>query len=228
MNDKTYAQIRKVVIEPAFNSLQDSYGGIIFPEYSHTEIRSYYEDLLGYAKRHYMANQEGLLNRHKVSAALMIAILKAKPIKKVDAIYYTANESGESTAWPFNESLAITVALSVLRCFIKARVYYAFSGKLVSKHIFEDVCKEDLEIFAGGVPISQQELDDWEWELYQVRQDGAYNVLAIAHILSNLEKSARLEYFINHKERTPTYPESKNLTEDAIEMLTLEEVVGKQ
>lgn len=226
MTDKTYNLLCNRIIIPVFKHYQKTHGGILFPEYEFAEIRSYYEDLIGYAKRHYMSNQEGLLNRHKVSAALMIAILKAKPIKKISSDYYIPNKNSEPTAWPFNERLAITVALSVLRCFIDARVYYAFSGKLISRPIFEDVCKEDKIIFANGIPIRKQEREDWEWELYQIRQDGAYNVLAIAHILSNLEKCARLEYFLKHKDLSPTYPDQAKLTNDAVPMLTIEQAFG--
>lgn len=226
MTDKTYKLLCDRVIIPVFKHYQKTHGGIIFPDYELKEIKSHYEDLIGYAKRHYMSNQEGLLNRHKVSAALMIAILKAKPIKKINADYYAPNKEGEPTAWPFNERLAITVALSVLRCFIDARVHYAFSGKLISKPIFEDVCKEDKGIFENGIPISKREREDWEWELYQIRQDGAYNILAIAHILSNLEKCARLEYFLKHKDQSPTYPDQDKLTNVAVQMLTLEQALG--
>ena len=104
---------------------------------------------------------------------------------------------------------------------------YAFSGKLVSKPIFADVCKEDEIIFDKGVPIDKQEREDWEWELYQIRQDGAYNVLAVAHILSSIEKNARLEYFFKHKDIEPTYPDPDNLTDDAVKLLTLEDVFEK-
>lgn len=226
MKTETFNMICERLIRPTYERYEKSHGGIICPEYELTEIKEYYEDLIGYAKKHYMSNQEGVLNRHKVSAALMIAILKAKPIKKISADYYAPNEGGSAKAWPFNERLAITVALSVLRCFIEARVHYAFSGKVVSKPIFEDVCLQDRTIFANGIPISKQELEDWEWELYQIRQDGAYNVLSFAHVLSGLEKCARLEYFCKHKDETPVYPDPQKLTDDAVEMITVEQALN--
>ena len=228
MKAETFKMIWERLIIPTYECYEKSHGGIICPDYESTEIKEYYDDIIGYAKKHYMFNHEGVLNRHKVSAALMIAILKAKPIKKISADYYAPKEGGTATAWPFNERLAITVALSVLRSFIDARVYYAFSGKLVSKPIFEDVCRQDSVIFANGVPISKQELEDWEWELYQIRQDGAYNVLAFAHVLSGLEKCARLQYFFKHKDEIPEYPDPKNLTEEAVPMLTIDQVLNSK
>ena len=228
MTDKTYELLCSRIIVPVFKHYEETHGGIIFPEYEFKEIRSHYNDLINYAKRHYMSNQDGLLNRHKVSAALMIAILKAKPIKKISADYYCSFKDNQPVAWPFNERLAITVALSVLRSFIDARVHYAFSGKLISQPLYGDVCKEDLVIFQNGVPIDKQEREYWEWELYQIRQDGAYNVLAIAHILSSLEKCARLEYFVKHKDKTPTYPDGSILADSAVRLLTIEQAFGEK
>lgn len=225
MNSRTYSLLCNELILPTFKYLNTVHGGIIFPQSSLSEIKEHYEDLMNHAKRFYMANHNDDLNRHKVCAALMIAILKAKPIKKVAMSYYKDADTDEPIVWPFNESLAITVALSVLRMFILARVDYAFSGKMVSKSIFEDVCYEDKVIFEDGIPITEKERKEWEWELYQVRQDGAYNVLSLAHILSSIEKCARLEYFLENRELVPTYPDPSNLTEEPVLMLTIDEIL---
>ena len=226
MNSQTYSLLCDQLILPTFKHLSTIHGGIIFPKSCLNEIKEHYEDLINHTKLFYMANHDDALNRHKVCAALMIAILKTKPIKKVAMSYYDESDTDDPEIWPFNESLAVTVTLSVLRMFILARVDYAFSGKLVSKSIFEDVCYEDKNIFEDGIPISDKERKEWEWELYQVRQDGAYNILSIAHILSSIEKCARLEYFNKNKTLLPTYPDPKNLTDNAISMLTLDQILS--
>ena len=225
LNSHTYSLIYNKLILPTFKHLSIVHGGIFLPDSCQIEIKNHYEDLIGHTKLFYMANQEDDLNRHKVCAALMIAILKAKPIKKINVSYYAENSNDAPVVWPFNESLAVTVALSVLRAFILARVDYAFSGKLISKNIFEDVCYEDKIIFDKGIPISEKERKEWEWELYQVRQDGAYNVLSIAHILCSIEKCARLEYFQKNRELSPTYPDPQHLTEEAVPMLSIDQII---
>ncbi|MBQ3603965.1 MAG: hypothetical protein IJA02_09005 [Clostridia bacterium] len=224
MNKATLDIIWDKLVIPTYNHMQFKVGGLICPECGKDELHEHYEDIVKYAKKHYMFDENGVLNRHKIAAALMIAILKTKPIKKINAAYYQEDINGKMIHWPFNESLAITVGLSVLRAFIIARVDYAFSGKLISKQIFEDVTEEDTKIFSDGIPISEQERAEWEWELYQIRLDGSYNLLAIAHILKEIEKNCKLEYFWSTK-KTPTYPDPTNLTEDAIELISLDEIM---
>lgn len=206
MKQETYDIIWDRLIIPTFNDYNFKTGGIICPLAGYHEIYTYYNELVTFAKAHYMAKNTSLLNRHKVAAAIMIAILKAKPIKKIDPIFYEPDKDGNITVWPLNESLAITVALSILRAFIMERVDKAFKDEPVSKSVFEDVCKEDSIIFKKGIPITKKEREEWEWELYQIRQDGAYNLLIMAHVLNYLEKNARLQFFVNHKDIVPTHP----------------------
>lgn len=225
--EETCNQIWDEIVLATFNEMFKKNAGIICPEYEKEAFYVHYEDVIKHAKEQYMSNKESVLNRHKVSAALMIAILKTKPIKKVDPMYYQTNANGDVVHWTFNESLAITVALSVLRAFILSRVDYAFSGKAISKAVFADVTKEDKDIFENGIPISDQDREDWEWELYQVRQDGAYNLLAIAHILKEIERNCRLEYFLKNNKK-PTYPDPKNLTDKSNEIQSLDEIIGNK
>ena len=204
----------KTVIVPTYSSFNLRTGGLLCFERSCEELRQYYKEILESAKLHYMEDEQTLLNRHKVCAALMIAVLKSKPIKKADPLYYTPDCDGRITIWPFNEQLSITVALSVLRTFILKRVEIAFSGKPVSRAIFEDVCKQDSLIFNCEFPILAKERSDWEYELYQMRQDGAYNLLSIAHILCQMEEISRLRYFVGSQE-TPIYPDKALLVDIA-------------
>ena len=202
------------VIIPTYSRYNQRTGGLLCFERSREEIRQHYKEILEHAKIHYMEDDQTLLNRHKVSAALMIAILKAKPIKKADALYYAPDENGKVTIWPFNEQLAITVALSVLRTFILQRAKIAFSGQPISKTIFNDACEQDFAIFREQFPISDKERADWEYELYQMRQDGAYNLLSISHILAQMEEKSRLKYFLKTHD-SPKYPKSELLIDIA-------------
>lgn len=218
------------LVFPTYESYNKQTGNLVCAPNSSDEIAEYYEELLAHAKTHYMENRENRLNRHKVAAALMIAILKVKPIKKAHPMYFLPDENGEITIWPYNEALAITVALSVLRAFILKRVEYAFSEKCVPKNLFEKVCKEDNIIFAKEFPLERRERDEWEYELYQVRQEGAYNLLSMAHILAQMEEIARLRYFQRTKS-DPTYPDSRFLVEaleDDVEWINkIDEIVEK-
>lgn len=224
MNSSTFDCIWSTLIQPTYNKMESSHGGIYLADTSYQDIKLYYSDAINYAKEHYMRDASKILNRHKVSAAVMIAILKSKPIKKINAMYYQVDQNGHPSIWTFNEHLAITVALSILRSFIEARVDFAFSKKIVSRAIFEDVCLEDRDIFKDGIPISSKERSSWEHELYQIRQDGAYNLLSFAHILSGIEERARLKYFLEHPDKQPTHPDPQYLTDEPVEMLTIDDI----
>lgn len=225
MTNETFIHIWSAIIKPTYNRMQSTHGNLFLPDCACEETRTHYLDTIAYAKEHYMMDENGVLNRHKVAAAMMIAVLKAKPIKKTDPMFYQPDENGHMPIWTFNEHLAITAALSILCTFIDARVDFAFSGKLVSRAIFEDVCLEDREIFKIGVPISLKERNAWERELYQIRQDGAYNLLSFAHIISGVEERARLRYFLEHPDIKPTHPDPKHLTDEPVEMLTVDDIL---
>lgn len=208
MEDRCFEKVWETTIYETFLRIQKKVGGVICPPDSAKLISDYYDELRKHAKMWDMSPETELLNRHKVAAAMMIAILKAKPIKKVDPMFYVAGQNNQSVVWPFNESLAITTALSILRSYILERVDQAFpeSGEAVSRQRFEGVCKEDRDIFAEEIPLPDAERSQWEWELYQIRQDGAYNLFILAHLLDYMEKNARLTYFLKHPDITPTYP----------------------
>ena len=226
MNASTSEKIWRELITPYFEKCYVAYGGLICPKSGYDVFCSHYQYLTDFAKSHYMAKSVVRLNRHKVSAAIMIAILKAKPIKKVDALFYDS-PMGQPKIWPFNEALAITVGLSVLRAFIMQRVDEAFVGKPVSKKKFEGVCKQDRVIFEDGIPLAPKARAEWEWELYQVRLEGAYNLLAMAHILSDLENIARLKYFNEHSGEKMIVPEYMENDDEQIEDAALDDVVDR-
>ncbi len=224
MTEDTLDKIWNTIVIPTFKEMNRTHGGLVCPTYEKDTFKIHYDELIRHAKELYMRDSSLPLNRHKVAAAIMIAILKTKPIKKIDAIYYQPDSKGGVKHWTFNESLAITVALCVLRAFILGRVEYAFSGKLISRSIFCNVIKEDEMIFKPGVPISLHERIEWEWELYQVRQDGAYNLLSIAHILKLIERNCRYKYLLNNNVSNPTHPDDKNFTDEPTGALTLDDV----
>lgn len=209
MRAEIYDNIWSKLIEPTYWSFVTRDGGLVLPRQSKDEIKVFYDELISYAKKHYMSAETKLLNRHKVAAAMMIAILKAKPIKKADPLYFKENkDTGRLTPWPFNERLAITVGLSVLHSFIMERLSRAVSEcdkETIEQEHLENVCKQDEIIFADGIPIDEEDQKNLVWELYQVRLDGAYNLLTLAHILKDVARLARYDYFLNHKNEKPEF-----------------------
>ena len=153
---------------------------MVFADYLEERIYKEIKELLGHCKRHYMKDPDGYADRHKVSAAVMISILKYTPIKIAGPKYYSKNTEN----WTFNEQLAITVGVSILSAFIKADL------KKDIKHKVE-LSEEILEKFKNGIvfPIAKHGdyRSNWACELYYTRKDGNYNLLALAHELFFLE-----------------------------------------
>ncbi len=123
-------------------------------------------------KDNYMRNSNKPVDRHKVSAAIMIAILKIEPIKMNAELYQNDSEK----KWLFNEKLAISVGMSILKSFIDE----ANQGN-------EDI----LNKFKKGISYPPTDhgtfSNNFATELYHTRKENNYNLLALANELFLLE-----------------------------------------
>lgn len=135
-------------------------------------------EMINHCKLHYMESSDKYIDRHKIAAAIMIGILKHTPLKIIGAIYYT---SPNKVA--FNEHLAITVGLSILRAFIEADLHENYKNN--SKY---QVYLSQIE---NGIVLPKAKHGDyrnnWANELYYTRKNGNYNILSLAHELYFLE-----------------------------------------
>lgn len=150
----------------------------MFADYLKEEIYGEIDELIKHCKAHYMKNPDKFVDRHKVSAAVMIAILKNTPIKIAGSAYY----SEKAGFWCFNEHLAITAALSVLVAFIREDIKDKYNGEKLNR----ELKKIENGIVFPSVKYGNYR-DNWTNELYYMRKDGNYNLLALAHELFFLE-----------------------------------------
>lgn len=60
--------------------VDDNVGKVVFDMVSKERIFKEYSKLRDYTKISYMRNGDGLLDRHKVCACLILAIIKSKPL----------------------------------------------------------------------------------------------------------------------------------------------------
>lgn len=140
-----------------------------------------YVELNSYCKRNYMKSQDGKLDRHKVAACYMIAIVMTKPLilkKGIDT---------PNMRLAINESLAITVGLSLIRAFI-----------ISALNQNRDMAKEDAQAlikkYDTGIQIPDTTLvnhgdylENFARELSFAYFEGKLNILSIAHELFLLE-----------------------------------------
>ncbi|MCM1060936.1 MAG: hypothetical protein NC452_11685 [Eubacterium sp.] len=136
------------------------------------------------------------IDRHKVAACYICAILKANPVKIKN------KESDEEKFFVVIEQFAITVGLSILRSFIVCDQDKNDSAKP------NEILKKDKEIFGNGFsfPITGIETNHGEYhnnfavELYFTKKEGNYNILSLSHSLYLLEMYNRQRWEIQKKE----------------------------
>lgn len=157
------------------------------------EIWNNYQALRDKCKSKYMSKNSNVIDRHKVCACMMLAVVKARPF------IYTGDlredEDDECFDTP-NEQLAITVGLSLLRGFI-INSTCDYEGKEKSKQQMQ----LDKEIFKDGFMFpNQAEVYHGEYrnnfaiELYYTDKDNCYNILSLSNTLFLLEQYNRMKY----------------------------------
>lgn len=148
------------------------------------EIWTQYVRLNSYCKTTYMKDSQGKLDRHKVSACYMIAILNVRPMRFVKKI------DNKGVPLAINETLAITVGLSLLRAYAIAAIENTKDEILISTLIPK---------FQSGIKIPDNELinhgnyiENYARELYFAVTEGRVCVLSMAHELYLLEIFTRM------------------------------------
>ena len=145
------------------------------------EIWKKYEYLNNYCKIIYMKSSEGKIDRHKVAASYMIAIVTSHPMIFVGEI------DGQQVDIAINETLAITVGLSLVRAFAIASINS--NNELQQKDKAEMISK-----FEKGIKIPDDNLvnhgiyiQNYANELHFNASEGNISILSIAHELYLLE-----------------------------------------
>lgn len=145
-----------------------------------------YEIFRNMCKGHYMvqSKSEHVIDRHKVCACIMYAIIKASPFIN------NGNEFDEDEYFDTpNEQLAITVGLSLLRGYI-INATEDFEGKKKSKKQIN----QDRRIFEKGFVFPNDSdvghgtyRNNFAVELYYTKKENSYNILSLSNTLYLLE-----------------------------------------
>lgn len=179
MKEKTFNTIwDKGIAVKARQIVDDNRDYVDFDLNSKKRILNEYNKLRDFTKISYMDNPDGLLDRHKVCACLIIAIIKAKPL-----IYNEANNVLNMKAI-YNENLAMTVGLSVLRQYI-----------ITKGDDLSEMFKEGFVFPKTNFNAKYQELTCLMLN-YDVAK-GNYSILALANILFMIEEYSKLYFEYN-------------------------------
>lgn len=184
---ESYNVVWETVIKKEIENYQKCYTGCIeLVPCAEEAIWEKYIFLNRYCKLNYMASTEGKLDRHKVAACYMMAILIVSPMR------FSVKRDSAENALALNEGLALTVGLSLVRAF-------AISAIEENKNLDQMQKDEFISKFESGIKIPEGELvnhgDYWTnfcSELYYELIEGKLSILSLAHELYLLEVITRL------------------------------------
>lgn len=179
IDKNSYQHIWDVVINPTIQDYRNRYSEIIVSHNAKEVIWQEYVSFNRHAKLTYMQSSDGKLDRHKVCACYMFAILKANTLSCL-----LADSDTERSYLALNENLAITVGLSVLRAFVLSSIHCNNELSDVEKATF-------AKRIDNGVLFPDCNHGDYRnnfvAELYYTKKENHYNILSLANTLFLLE-----------------------------------------
>lgn len=184
----SYEIIWEKIISKELSNYQSLYANCIelIPNVKE-EIWEKYTLLNNYCKSNYMVSYEGKIDRHKVAACYMIAIATLRPMRFVGKI-----DNSDDIHLAINETLAITVGLSLVRAFAIAAIRES-----------KDINKQEADTlvfkFENGIKLPEGQLvnhgvylDNYANEIYFATMEGKICILSLAHELYLLEVITRV------------------------------------
>lgn len=197
IDKNSYQKIWEVVIHPTIQDYQNRYSEITVSHNAKEAIWQEYVNFNKHAKLTYMQKADGKLDRHKVCACYMYAIIKANTLN-----CHLADTDTEQNYLALNENLSITVGMSVLRAFILASINYNEelsneTKKTLAKRIDDGIVFPDCN--HGNYR------NNFASELYYTKRNNNYNVLSLANTLFLLEThTLQIDAVHKHKQNKHT------------------------
>ena len=184
MKNKNYEELWNTIIFPLLDKYRNEYALAPTPETKQL-IFEHYVQFRDFCKKHYMLDANNFIDRHKVCACMIYAIIKTQPLHSGDE---TNNKDCFNT---INEKIAIAAGLSLLRAFVIS------SAK---QNLNDDELEEIIKKFKSGIRLPQPPfinhgdyIENFAVELYFTRKYNNYNILSLAHTLYMLELYTRAQ-----------------------------------
>lgn len=186
LDRESYEQIWEKLIKEEMDNYQKDYSGLIRIEANAKDgIWEAYSALNRYCRLSYMSSPDKKLDRHKVAACYMIAIVQSKPMR------FLGEYKSSEILVAVNEMLAITVGFSIVCAF-------AVSAAKNNKSLTEEEKNNICDCFESGLWIpTNKYVNHGEYyqnfanELRLECADGRLGVLSLAHELFLLEVLTR-------------------------------------
>lgn len=162
-NRESFNNLWKLVINPEIKRYL-KVSNVSKIDNAEEKIWEAYEELNLSCKRDFMSSSVKKLDRHKIAACYIYAIVKTQPLSM------KTPELPENMVVTINEHLAITVGMSILHAYMKDNT--------------TDICPDGL-VFPNAKHGKYR--DDFALELYHTKKHNMYNILSLSNTLFLLE-----------------------------------------
>lgn len=183
----SYEVIWEKVISRELENYQSLYVNCIeFIPNVKEEIWEKYVSLNTYCKINYMKSSDGKLDRHKVAACYMIAIATLRPMR------FVAKIDNNEVSLAINETLAITVGLSLVRAFAIAAIKQNENINKEDANLLVEKFEDGIKVPEGNLVNHGVYMDNYANEIYFAISEGKASILSLAHELYLLEVITRI------------------------------------
>lgn len=191
IDKNSFDKIWDVVIKPTMEDYRNRFAEIAIAYNAQDIIWDEYIRFNQRCKKQYMEDAKGKIDRHKVCACYMYAIVKANVMS-----CKLADSDTENRYLALNENLAITVGMSLLRAFILASIYSSKELSNEKKEIYRSRVDNGIIFPECNHGIYRE---NFVSELYYSNLERNYNILSLANTLFLLETHT-LEIEAVHKQ----------------------------
>lgn len=191
MDRNSYNQIWSLVIKPTMEDYTNRYSEIAIACNAQEVIWQEYMNFNRHCKVQYMEDVGGKIDRHKVCACYMYAIVKANTMS-----CKLADSDTEQSYLALNENLAITVGMSLLRAFVLASIDSSEELSTEQKELYKSRIADGIVFPACNHGVYRE---NFASELHYSDVERNYNILSLANTLFLLEIHT-LETEVVHKQ----------------------------
>ena len=175
----SYQQLWEKVIAPTIQDYANRFAGLCCAHDAKEAIWKKYVYFNSHCKSRYMQDPTGKLDRHKVCACYMYAIVSANVLS-----CKLADTDDERKYLALNENLAITAGMSLLSAFILSAIDCSTHLTDADKSLYRSRMAKGI-VFPKCNHGTYRK--NFAAELHYTQEENAYNVLALANTLFLLE-----------------------------------------
>lgn len=184
MNKQEFEQFWSKCILPTFEEFAKVDKGLYIRDGSLDSLCRTYNDIKNCTKRAFMKKDDTVvkLDRHKIAACMVKAIVFERPIGKRIEDDYTGKADDFVIA---NEALAFSVATSIIKAYIKLKLEKQDSNYVNRERAYKKICEEDFCFPETIMTVDYKTSVCWAWHHNII--NGHFDVLGTANLFFMIE-----------------------------------------